>query len=170
MHASFLLRLKAFLLDYLLILVYLAILFIIALFLMPSIRLLFQNSLIQAQMFGFLLITLPVSLYFIITDSRIGKQSFGKNRAKIRVLNQKGEPASVLQMTIRTIIKFLPWELSHFLAYRLVDLGDASVPFPYTLLGVLIYTLMFSYILTALFTKKKQSLYDIISKTQVVKL
>lgn len=170
MHASFLLRLKAFLLDYLLILVYLAILFIIALFLMPSIRLLFQNSLIQAQMFGFLLITLPVSLYFIITDSRIGKQSFGKKRAKIRVLNQKGEPASVLQMTIRTIIKFLPWELSHFLAYRLVDLGDASVPFLYTLLGVLIYTLMFSYILTALFTKKKQSLYDIISKTQVVKL
>lgn len=170
MPASFLLRLKAFLLDYLLILIYLAMLFIIALFLVPSIRLLFQNSLIQAQIIGFILITLPVSLYFIITDSCIGKQSFGKKRAKIRVLNQKGESASVLQMSIRTIIKFLPWELSHFLAYRLVDLGDAAIPFQYSLLGVLIYTLMFSYILSALFTKKKQSLYDIISKTQVVKL
>ena len=72
-------------------------------------------------------------------------------------------------MIFRVILKFLPWELSHYLVYRLMYLGDEPVPLIYTVIGCVIYALMIAYILTAIFTKKKQSLYDIISKTYVIK-
>src|SRR3954447_26434736 len=120
MYASFLLRFKAFMIDYILILVYLVVLFIINVFLFPSLQEFFNGSLIVAQFTGFLMVTFPVSLYFIISDSKIGGQSFGKRKTGIRVVGKNGEALSLMHITFRTILKFLPWELSHFLVYRLM--------------------------------------------------
>ena len=69
---------------------------------------------------------------------------------------------------VRVALKFLPWELSHFLTYRLASIGNTEVPLLYTSIGAIIYILMFAYILTAIFTSKKQSIYDLITKTQVI--
>lgn len=170
MNASFLIRFKAFMIDYIVILVYLLVIAIINIFLFPSLQQFFQGSLVTAQFTGFLMVTLPVSLYFIVCDSNIVGQSFGKKKAGIRVVRQNGEAISVLHNTFRTILKFLPWELSHYFVYRLVYLGDGEMPFAYYFIGGLIYALIFAYILTAIFTKKKQSLYDIVAKTSVVKV
>lgn len=169
-NASFLLRCKAFLIDYLFILIYLVVLFIFNVFLFPSLQDFFNGSLIVAQFTGFLMVTFPISLYFIISDSKMGGQSFGKRKTGIRVVGKNGDTLSILHATFRTILKFLPWELSHFLVYRLIYIGDGEVPIIYYLIGGLIYALMFAYILTAIFTKKKQSLYDLLAKTQVVKV
>lgn len=168
-HASFLLRCKAFLIDYLFILIYLVVLFIFNVFLFPSLQDFFNGSLIVAQFTGFLMVTFPISLYFIISDSKMWGQSFGKRKTGIRVVGKNGDTLSLLHATFRTILKFLPWELSHFLVYRLIYIGDGEVPIIYYLIGGLIYALMFAYILTAIFTKQKQSLYDLLAKTQVVK-
>lgn len=169
MHASFLLRFKAFLIDYLFILMYLIFLFIFNVFLFPSLQDLFNGSLIVAQFTGFLMVTFPISLYFIISESKMGGQSFGKRKTGIRVVKKNGDTLSLLHATFRTILKFLPWELSHFLVHRLIYIGDGEVPIIYYLIGGVIYALMFAYILAAIFTKKKQSLYDLLAKTQVVK-
>ena len=169
MNASFWLRFYAFLIDYLLIFLYLIVVLIIG-FLFPSMQNLFNGSVIIAQLTGFLLVTLPVSLYFIISDSYVGKQSIGKKKVGIKVIRNNGEAVSVLRMAFRTLLKFLPWELSHFLAFRLIHIGEGEVPLIYYLLGILIYALMFGYILSAIFTKRKQSIYDILTKTQVVKV
>ncbi|WP_394218853.1 RDD family protein [Halobacillus trueperi] len=170
MNASFLLRFKAFIIDYILIVIYLVGLFIFSVFLFPSLQKSFTGSLLVAQLTGFLLVTLPVSLYFIMSDSNVVQQSIGKRKVGIRVVGSKGEPLSMLHATFRTILKFLPWELSHFLVYRLINIGDGEVPFTHYLLGGLIYALIFAYIITAIFTRKKQSLYDIVAKTHVVKV
>lgn len=169
LNASFLLRFKAFMIDYIFILFYLVVLFIVNVFLYPSFQDFFNGSLIVAQFTGFLMVTFPVLLYFIISDSKIGGQSFGKRKTGIQVVGKNGEAISLPHATFRTILKFSPWELSHFLVYRLVYIGDGEIPFTYYLIGGLIYSLIFAYILTAIFTKKKQSLYDILAKTQVVK-
>jgi len=169
-YASFTLRLKAFAIDYLLILLYLAMLIILNVFIFPEVRGLFTGSVIIAQLTGFLLVTLPVSLYFIISDSSVGKQSFGKRVVGIQVVNQNGDALPIWQSTIRNFIKFIPWELSHFIVYRFVYIGEGEVPVLYYLIGGMIYLLMFVYILTAIFTKKKQSLYDIAVKSNVVKV
>ncbi|WP_416150757.1 RDD family protein [Salipaludibacillus sp. HK11] len=170
MNASFLLRLKAFLIDYLLILVYLFVIFVGNIFLFPSLQDFFTGSLIVAQLTGFLMVTLPISLYFIVSDSKIGRQSYGKKKTGIQVVDNAGAPLSMKRITLRTVIKFAPWELSHFLVYRLVYIADGEVPILYYIIGGLIYSLIFAYILFAIFTKKKQSIYDLIAKTQVVKL
>lgn len=167
MSATFLLRLRAFMIDYILILAYIAILFLTVL-LFPSLKLLFTGSLIKAQFIGFLIITLPVALYFIMLDSRMIGQTFGKRKMRIKVVDQHGETPSLWRLVFRTMLKFLPWELSHFLVYRLVHLGEGDVPLTYSVIGGIIYALMIIYILTALFTKNKQSLYDIIVKTRVI--
>ena len=170
MNATFLIRSKAFLIDYILIFAYLALLVMINVFLFPSVQELFQGSLIKAQLVGFLMVTLPVSIYFILSDSVFGGRSFGKKKMGIQVVGANGKTLSVPRAIFRTVLKFIPWELSHFLVYRLVFIGDEAVPLSYSLIGAVIYALMFGYILTAIFTKKKQSLYDIIAKTYVVKI
>lgn len=169
MNASFLLRLKAFLIDYLFILIYIVLLILVNVFLFPSLQQFFTGSVVTAQLAGFLVITLPVSLYFIISDSVLSGQSFGKRKVGIKVVTQNGEPLSIMHAVFRTMLKFSPWELSHYLVYRLVYL-EGDVPFQYTLIGGIVYALMFAYILTAIFTKKKQSLYDLIVKTEVIKI
>ncbi|WP_229683255.1 RDD family protein [Virgibacillus oceani] len=163
-------RFKAFLFDYLLILVYLAILVVFGVFLFPSIQELFSGSLIKAQFVGFMMVTLPISLYFIVCDSIIIGQTFGKKKMGIQVFNENQEVLPVLQAVYRVILKFIPWELSHYLVYRMVALGDDKIPILYYMIGGLIYALIFAYILTAIFTKKKQTLYDIAARTQVVKV
>lgn len=170
MPAGFLLRFKAFLMDYLLIFAYLVLLFILNVFLFPSLQQFFQGSLVAAQLAGFAMVTLPVTVYFVICDSVLGGQSFGKRKARIRTVDTNGNNLSVPRAIVRTILKFLPWELSHYLVYRLVTTGDGEMPLHYYVIGGLIYTLIFAYILTAIFTKKKQSLYDLIAKTKVVKV
>ncbi|WP_099157538.1 RDD family protein [Virgibacillus ndiopensis] len=170
MSATFMIRFKAFLIDYLLILTYLAMIFAIGAFLFPSIQELFNGSLIKAQLVGFLMVTFPISIYFVISDSVIGGQSFGKKKMGIRVVNENGTGLTVRHAIFRTIFKFLPWELSHYLVYRLVDIGEGEVPIYYFIIGGLIYVSIFTYMLTAIFTKKKQSLYDIVAGTQVVKV
>ena len=157
-------------LDYLIIFAYLVVLAILNVFLFPSVQNFFSESLVVAQFTGFLMVTLPVSIYFIISDSVIGRQSFGKRYIGIKVVNEKDETISILHALCRTILKFLPWELSHYLVYRLIYLGDAEVPLNYYIIGGIIYALMFAYILTTLFTKRKKSLYDIVVKTQVIKV
>lgn len=167
MYVSFSLRLKAFLIDYIFIFIYLT--FIIFLSIFPQVRELFMGSNMKAQLIGFLIVTLPVSLYFIIGDSVIGKQTFGKRRIGIQVVNQMGEGLSVIHSILRTSLKFLPWEMSHYLVYRLVDSGDRGVTIADYIVGSLIYILIFVYILTLFITKKKRSLYDILVGTYVIK-
>lgn len=170
MYAGFWLRLKAFAVDYLLIFGYLLLVMFGTMFLVPSLQELFQASRITAQLTGFLLVTFPVSLYFILTDSRIFRQSFGKRKMRICVVDASNRPISVYRAIFRTVLKFLPWELSHFMAYRMIYLGDGNVQLLDYLIGGSIYALILLYIFLAIFTQNKQSLYDRLAKTYVVKL
>lgn len=169
MFAGLWLRLKAFAADYLLIFGYLLVVLLVSIFLIPSLQELFQASPVRAQLTGFLLVTMPVSLYFIVADSRLGGQSFGKRKIHIQVVDENRQAISVSRAVLRTVLKFLPWELSHFMAYRMIYLGDGAIQLMDYVIGGLVYTLIFLYILMVLFTKNKQSLYDRIAKTYVVK-
>ena len=169
MYASFPLRLKAFLIDYVLIFAYLIVLAIVGVLFAPVVRPLFSGSLVVAQLSGFLTVTLPVSLYYIASETRFGGQSFGKRKAGIRATAADGGAIALPRSVLRTALKFLPWELSHFLVYRLVAVGEGDVPTQYALVGGLVYALMFAYLLSAIFTKRKQALYDLVAGTQVVK-
>ncbi|WP_227396243.1 RDD family protein [Jeotgalibacillus aurantiacus] len=169
MPVNILTRGKAFLLDYLLILFYLVLIFCLYLVFPMQIEALFSGGPWRNQLAGFLIVTLPVSLYFAVSDSRLVGQTFGKRKTNIQAVDHHGQPLTFLHSFIRVLLKFLPWELSHFLVYRLVLLGDSPMPVSYTILGITIYGLMFTYILTAVFTPKKQTLYDLLTRSRVVR-
>lgn len=164
MNAGFLLRFKAFLIDYLLLLGYGVLLVIFNVFLFPQVQNLFAGSLWLAQFTGFVMVTIPISIYFIVSDSLFNGQSYGKRKMRIRTVTEGGSGVSVARAFFRTILKFLPWELSHYLVYRLVALENQEMPVIYIILGSFIYFLIFLYILTAIFTKRKQSFYDLVAK------
>lgn len=161
-------RLKAFTLDYLWVFLYLCLFGLVTMVAAPGIQEYFNGPVGTAQLTGFLLVTLPVSLYFAIGDSVLFKGTYGKRKIGIQVLNVHGQPIGILRSAIRVIFKFLPWELSHFLVYRLVSLGEDEFPLYLMLTGSLVYLLIFVYILTAIFSEENRSLYDRLSGTAVV--
>ncbi|SDI03387.1 RDD family protein [Alteribacillus bidgolensis] len=158
MNASLMHRFKAFMIDYVFIFAYLGLLLVINVFFFPSMQMWFSGSLITAQFAGFFMVTLPVSLYFIISDSKIGGQSLGKRKMGLRVVDKNGEGLSLRLGFFRTLLKFLPWELSHFFVYRIISAGDGEISFTFYVMGGMVYILIFVYIWSAVVTRKKQSL------------
>lgn len=61
---------------------------------------------LQAQAFG--LLTGPVILYFILCERSGWKGTIGKRVTRLQV-----EPASLPRIILRNLLKFLPWELAH---------------------------------------------------------
>lgn len=170
MAAGVWLRLRAFLLDYVWIFLYLGFVLLLSTVLLPEVQGLFTGRLAIAQLAGFLLVTLPVSLYFAIGDSKRFKGTFGKRKMRIQVVESLGNPVGFLRSFGRVALKFLPWELSHFLVYRLIYLGHGAVPLQLMIIGGLVYALMFVYVLSAFFSKEKRSVYDVLSGTRVIRV
>ena len=69
-------------------------------------------------------------------------------------MTQNGESLSIMQAVFRTMLKFSPWELSHYLVYRLVYL-EGDVPFQYTLIGGIVYAVMLVLYFNSDFYKKE---------------
>jgi len=104
-------RLKAFALDYLVILAFIIISILIGF--LSGVKI---HSVLERQLLGFVTLTLPVFLYFYLSEISKSGATFGKRFAKISVKsNQTGKYKTIF---IRNFIKFLPWEIAHIgLAY-----------------------------------------------------
>jgi uncharacterized RDD family membrane protein YckC len=109
-------RIKAFALDYIIIAGYL--IFVVGFgvvlntFFPTVAHRLFSNPL-SGQITGFLMITLPVSLYFILFESSVWKATWGKQKKGLQVTRTDGARLTILRASSRTLLKFIPWELAH---------------------------------------------------------
>ena len=102
-------RLLAFLIDYLIVLAYIAVLLGITLVVFSF----FEASPsaldpLRGQVVGFVTLTLPVFLYFYSSENGPHRATIGKRKMGLKVVRRK--PGNVL---LRNILKFLPWELAH---------------------------------------------------------
>ena len=169
-YAGFWQRVKAFAFDYLIILGFLVVitlLFLIINRFSSGFQWLFASR-IQAQVIGILLLTLPVTLYFAISESSNRQATWGKRRMGLRVADDNGERISFLRSFSRTLLKFVPWELSHTLIWNISFAPEASSTMINYGFG-LVYVLIGLNIASMLMTKKHQTIYDLIAKTFVVK-
>ena len=165
-YAGFWQRSAAFMWDYLIIVCYLAIITILSL-LTGAKDWLFTNR-IQAQLSAFLFLTLPVILYFSILESSAQQATWGKYKRGLRVVDHNGSQISFTRAFARTLLKFVPWEISHTLIWEisfspqtnsvLINIGFTVV---YLLIGLNIASL--------LMTKTHQTIYDLLTKTYVEK-
>ncbi len=168
-YAGFWRRTGAFALDYLLILGYLLGITV----LLMTLNLLFDinewlfGDRTRAQLVAFLLVTIPVALYFAISESSPQQATWGKHRLNLRVTDRAGDRIRFGRALVRTTLKFIPWELSHTLIWQISFAPEAtSVWINYGFL--LVYGLIGVNLVSLLATRRHQTLYDLLAGTYVI--
>ncbi len=168
-YAGFWKRAGAFALDYLVILGYLlgiALLALLANAIFGANEWLFGDR-IRAQFVAFLIVTLPVTLYFAISESSASQATWGKRRLKLKVADRNGNQIGVWRSLARTLLKFIPWELSHTLIWQIyfsTQIESIWINYGFTL----VYLLIGLNIASLLLTKSHQTLYDLLTNTYVI--
>ncbi|MGH8952949.1 MAG: RDD family protein [Acidimicrobiia bacterium] len=121
--------------DYLLILAWLAVIFL--LIGLPQILGWLDLSAIWTdQVAGDIAITvltvLPYFLYLTVTEWRPPHATLGKRRAGITVIGKNGEPPGSGAVLVRNLVKVLPWQLGHMGTTRLIyttEVTTAAISF-----------------------------------------
>jgi uncharacterized RDD family membrane protein YckC len=168
-YAGFWQRVAAFALDYMMILGYLLGIVLLSLLVNQVLSLnqwLFADR-VRAQVVAFLLITFPVTLYFAGSESSIRQATWGKQRLKLKVADQNGNRISFWRAFGRTLLKFVPWELSHTLIWQLYfapQIESIWVNYGFAL----VYLLIGLNIASILITRTNQTLYDLLTNTYVI--
>src|SRR5690625_6907242 len=76
------------------------------------------------------MITLPVSLYFVLCECSKGQGTLGKRKVGIRVVDGLGQRIGFSRSILRTVVKFLPWEIAHFGIWHIMlpsELSESAV-------------------------------------------
>ena len=173
-YANLWLRILAFLLDYLVISAYLVILLAVSVLLGSGpLRGVFQVLLANpdsSEISAFLILVLPVILYFALLESSPWQASWGKRRMGLRVTDAHGGRLSLARSLVRSILKFVPWELTHACIWRIPGWPFApQTPPPIITAGlVLVWVLVAMYIISLLVSKTHQTLYDWLAGAYVV--
>jgi uncharacterized RDD family membrane protein YckC len=165
-YAGFWQRAGAFLWDYLIIVCYLMIITILFILTHAS-EWLFTNR-TQAQLSAFLFVTLPVILYFSILESSAGQATWGKNKTGLKVTDHNGTRIIFARSFVRTLLKFIPWEISHTLIWEISFSPQTDSAFS-TIGFIIVYLLMGLNIASLLMTKTHQTIYDLLTGTYVEK-
>jgi uncharacterized RDD family membrane protein YckC len=113
-------------------------------------------------------VSLPIYLYFIISE-RSGKQAtLGKNIWKIKIVSRSGGVISTRQSILRSLVKIaIPWEITHIsilFPRPLFSVDDPNIPFGIYLVDIILLL----YLLVFILTKGKMTIHDYLSNTRAI--
>lgn len=166
-------RFVAFLLDYLIISAYLVLLVIVGGGLgRGPLRGVFQGMFAdpnRSELSAFLLLVFPVILYFALFEHSSWQGTWGKRKMGLGVTDVHGGRVSLPRSFARSVLKFVPWELTHACLWRIPGWPLApATPSPLITAGlVLVWVVVGAYLVSMLVSKQHQTLYDRISGTVV---
>jgi uncharacterized RDD family membrane protein YckC len=156
-------RFLAFTIDYIIISSYLAVLILISVLVMHDAlaQTLFADP-VTGQVSGFFFVTLPVILYFSLMESSSWRATPGKRILGLTVVTDSDTRLTRARAFARSVIKFLPWELSHSCLWRIPGWPRTPHEPPWIVyVGfALVWGLLGAYILNAVFSSRHQTLYD----------
>ncbi len=122
---------------------------------------------LRIEIWVFLTISLPTWLYFAYYESSARQATLGKRLLKLRVTDTNQESIGFGRAFIRTIIKLIPWELTHVVLFFPTPIMTDPNPSPR--LGLfLVYPLLALYMLSIIFTPRKRSIHDLLVGTLVL--
>jgi uncharacterized RDD family membrane protein YckC len=163
-------RVLAFVVDYLPIAAYLAALTAagawIGRFAQPLARVLFGGPVV-GEGTGFVLITLPVTLYFALFEASSRQATWGKRRFGLMVTDRNGTRLSPLHSLGRTVLKFIPWELTHAVIWQVSFARDPSSGI-YFVGFTIVWVIIGANVVSMLVSPTRQTLYDRVAGTVVV--
>lgn len=121
------------------------------------------------DLFAFLTLILPVILYFTFQESSPRQATWGKRKVGLHVIDSNGGQLSIGKAFLRSIIKFLPWQIAHTSIYQATETGFGNELPPVSQIGIaLTYLIVGIYIISALRNKKHRTPYDICSSSCVI--
>lgn len=82
----------------------------------------------KAQGVGFLTMTIPVTVYFVLCESSAMRASLGKRVLGLAVSRETGERLSFGSALLRNAVKFVPWEFGHTVAQQAALSGEEGFP------------------------------------------
>lgn len=163
-NTHFIVRIKALLIDYLWIVLYLILLFGVMMSIYFGLwkEIPYFNE-AESQWMAFLASVLPITLFFTIRESRRPYASLGKEKVQLEV-QYNGN--LIIGSIIRNVLKFLPWQLGHLAAiggmYRGYDSLDVMIYYALSLILPILYIGM------AMFRKDHRHLPDLLAKSYIV--
>jgi uncharacterized RDD family membrane protein YckC len=163
-------RSGAFLFDYLIIVAYTILLVIMSVGPLQSVvQGLFADP-NRSEISAFLLLVVPVILYFALCEQSPWQATWGKRKMRLRVTDMHGARIRLARSMLRSLLKFVPWELAHACLWRIPGWPLApTTPSPrISAWLVLVWMLAVVYLVSTLVRKNHQALYDWIAGTCVV--
>ncbi len=117
------------------------------------------------DLLAFLVLILPVILYFALQEGSQRQATLGKRWVGIVVVNAQGQKLSWRQALIRSAIKFSPWQLAHTCLFQIWS-GQTS---PWLSIGALLAQgLVGIYVLSIILSKDHRAIYDWLSGAYVI--
>lgn len=116
-----------------------------------------------------LTLTLPVVLYFALSEASRFQATYGKRIMKVSVVDMSGQQANLRQTLMRAIGKLLPWEWFHTMVWHWD--GWPTNPAPPTslqIVGLSLVWLAIVWFLACLFVGSRRTPYDRVAATAVV--
>jgi uncharacterized RDD family membrane protein YckC len=167
-------RLKAFAVDYVIITVYAAVLFLTTKLVSLVFGLNLQNiSVIVLHLISFFTLTLPVILYFTFSEHSKTGGTLGKRKYNLQVVacyTHNITRPGFIQLLVRNTIKFLPWLLAHFFVIELIQNRQSTRQTPTWIFTGLIGSQLLAlvYFIWLVVSKQNRSIYEAISSTRVI--
>lgn len=130
----------------------------------------FSNQPIYAQIIGFLTLTVPVILYFVLFESSPWQATPGKHLLRLKVVSTEYGKPPFYCLAIRNGIKFIPWEMAHgavHWSYYYTHQGS-DIPVFLILINGTAMTLALFYIVLIFIRKDNRTLYETWSGTRVI--
>lgn len=124
------------------------------------------------EAFVLLTVSLPSWLYFILGDASAGGATIGKRALRMRVVQVDGNRARLSRVVLRTLVKMIPWELTHTALLVPVPLFAAgAVPtLEQTIRLALVYAVLFVQLGVVIKTGGTRGLHDLAAETRVIRL
>lgn len=122
----------------------------------------------NTEAYTLLTISLPIWLYFILSEVSRWQATIGKRFLKLQTVDVTTKSKiSLGQAVVRTIFKLLPWEIAHFTNNIPTPMWYVSNP-TFRVGFAIVPLLVILYIVLAYATQNKQSLHDLIAGTVVI--
>ncbi len=167
-------RILAFALDYLIVAAYMAVVSLLTWAVShtaagPALAGLFADPL-AAQITIVATVTLPVVLCFALLESSPRQATWGKWQMHLRVVSVDGGRPGRGRALVRSLVKFLPWELAHTCLWRVPGwpLDPQEPPWPVYAGFGLVWLLALVYLAGLFVGEKRQTLYDRLARTRVL--
>jgi uncharacterized RDD family membrane protein YckC len=126
------------------------------------------NTGLQIEAWVFATVSLPVWAYFTLLEGSVWQASLGKRLLGLQVTDTMGNRIGYGRALLRTIVKLLPWELTHLSLMLPTPIWDESASANLRPGLIVAYALLVLYIVVAVLTPRKQSVHDLIARTLVV--